>query len=377
MNTSNAKQIWVVKAGSSLLTKQGAGLNHQFINLWVKQILELRKRNIDCILVSSGAVAEGLNRMKIQSRPHELHMLQAAAAIGQMGLIQYYESQFQKHQLHTAQILLTHEDFSHRQRYLNARSTLKTLLELKVVPIVNENDSIAIDEIRFGDNDTLAALVANLVDANRLIILTDQNGLFSDDPRQNPNATLVTKDYAGNPDLIKLATKGKPGKLGRGGMLTKVKAAERAALSGTTTIIASGNQANILTSIADNNPDTGTWLLTDKEPLSARKQWLANQLQIKGKIIIDQGAKKVLTNKGSSLLAVGISTCSGKFSRGEAVLCVDENGHEIAQGLINYNNEETKLIAGKPSTEFEAILGYIDEPELIHRDNLVILSSES
>jgi len=371
-DTSNT-QTWVIKAGSSLLTNHGKGLDIPFISQWVEQVAKLRKENINCVLVSSGAVAEGLSRLGISSRPSAIHELQAAAAIGQMGLIQTYETQFQKHGIHTAQILLTHDDLSNRQRYLNARSTLKTLLEQGIVPIVNENDTVAIDEIRFGDNDTLAALVANLMEASHLVLLTDQNGMYTDDPRHSKDAKMITKTMANNPELRKMAGKGSAGKFGRGGMLTKVKAAERAALSGATTIIAGGNEPEILLRISKKQENTGTWLLADKEPIAARKQWLASHLQVKGKLTIDDGAKSALINQGKSLLPVGVIACDGQFKRGEAVLCVDDSGNSIAVGLINYSSSETSKILRTPSQNIEKILGYIDESELIHRDNLALV----
>jgi len=366
------KQTWIIKAGSSLITNHGKGLDTAFISHWVEQIVALRKQNIDCILVSSGAVAEGLKRLKIKKRPHETHELRAAAAVGQMGLIQQYEMQFQKHDLHTAQILLTHDDLSNRERYLNARSTLKTLLAKNVIPIVNENDTIAIDEIRLGDNDTLAALAANLLGADTLILLTDQNGLYTDDPTQNKSAKLITRAQAGDANLIKMASKGKAGDLGRGGMLTKVSAAKRAARSGTDTIIAAGKKENILLRIAAKEDNTGTWISAGQEPLAARKQWLAGHLQVKGELLLDAGAIKVLSKKGKSLLPVGVLKCKGHFLRGEAVICKDSNNRSIAIGLINYNSEETRKIIGKSSQEIEKILGYIDSAELIHRDNLAL-----
>lgn len=366
-------QTWIIKAGSSLITNHGQGLDQAFIHSWAEQVVELRKKNINCVLVSSGAIAEGLSRLNIDKRPNVLHELQAAAAVGQMGLIQSYESQFKKHNIHTAQILLTHEDLSNRQRYLNARNTIKTLINLGVIPIINENDSIAIDEIRFGDNDTLAALTANLIDANRLILLTDQNGLYSADPNQDQSAKLITKAHAGDPDLVKMASKGKPGEFGRGGMLTKVKAAERAAMSGTTTIIASGTTKNILLDIADNKENTGTWLMPDTEPLAARKQWLAGHMQVKGSVAIDDGAIKAITTKGKSLLPIGITQCNGEFQRGDLIRCMDSSGKHIAQGLVNYSSDETRLIIGKSSDKIEKTLGYIDDSEIIHRDNLVLL----
>ena len=367
-------QTWIVKAGSSLITNHGKGLDQQFIESWVEQVVVLKQLGIQCILVSSGAVAEGLARLGIEQRPSELHQLQAAAAVGQMGLIQRYENQFQKHKLHTAQILLTHDDLSNRQRYLNARSTLKTLLQRNVVPIVNENDTIAIDEIRFGDNDTLAALVANLMNADRLVLLTDQNGMYDSDPRQNRDAQLIETAKAGDPVLLQMAGKGSAGKFGRGGMYTKIKAAERAALSGTDTVIAGGKEQNILIRIANNERNTGTWIHTNNNPVTARKKWLASHLQVKGRLILDDGAKKVICNSGKSLLPIGIKHCEGHFQRGEAVLCLDVNQQEIAIGLINYNSEETRQIIGKPSSEIKSILGYVDEPELIHRDNLAVIA---
>ncbi len=371
---TSSLETWIIKAGSSLITNHGKGLDLDFIARWVEQVVILKQRGIQCILVSSGAVAEGLVRLGIETRPTALHELQAAAAVGQMGLIQRYENQFQQHGLHTAQILLTHDDLANRQRYLNARSTLKTLLAQNVVPIVNENDTIAIDEIRFGDNDTLAALVANLMDANRLILLTDQNGLYTSDPTKSPDAKLIESGKAGDTSLLEMAGKGAPGKFGRGGMYTKIKAAERAVLSGTATIIAAGKEPDILLRIANNEKNTGTWLTTDKSPITARKQWLAGHLQAKGKLVIDSGAEKVLTHQGKSLLAIGVRQCEGDFKRGEAVICTTESGQKVAVGLVNYSSDETRQIIGKPTTEIAKILGYIDEPELIHRDNLVIFS---
>jgi len=367
------KQTWIIKSGSSLITNHGQGLDTSFISHWVEQIVALRNKNIDCILVSSGAVAEGLKRLNIQKRPEAIHELQAAAAIGQMGLIQEYEMQFQKHNLHTAQILLTHDDLSNRERYLNARGTLKTLLANNVIPIVNENDTIVIDEIRVGDNDTLAALVANLMDADTLVLLTDQNGLYTEDPAQNKSAKLITEAHAGDPELIKMASKGKPGEVGRGGMLTKIRAAERAARSGTNTIIAAGKETNILLQIAKKATNTGTWVRASQEPMAARKQWLASHLQVKGYLTIDEGAKRVLNQNGKSLLPIGVLECEGDFLRGEAVMCRDKKNNTIAIGLINYNSDETRRIIGKSSQEIQATLNYINSPELIHRDNLALI----
>lgn len=371
--TNSQKTVWVIKAGSSLITNHGRGLDQDFISRWAEQVVALRKRNIQCVLVSSGAVAEGLSRLNILERPSALHDLQAAAAVGQMGLIQSYEAQFQKHNIHTAQILLTHDDLSDRQRYLNARSTIKSLLSLDVIPIINENDSIAIDEIRFGDNDTLAALTANLIDAEQLIILTDQNGMYSADPNKDKSATLIEEAHAGDPALLAMASSGSAGKFGRGGMQTKVLAAKRAAMSGTVTTIAGGSVENILLRIADKDRGTGTRLLPDIEPLAAKKQWLAGHLQVKGTLILDDGAKNALVNKGKSLLPIGVTQSHGNFKRGEAVICLDTGGHKIAQGLINYNSEETQLIIGEPSHHIEKKLNYVDDLELIHRDNLVLI----
>ena len=361
---------WVIKIGSALITENGRGLNHQAIQSWAEQIAKLREAGKEILLVSSGAVAEGMVRIGWTQRPRALHELQAAAALGQMGLIQHFESCFKKHSIHTAQILLTHEDLSNRQRYLNARSTLKTLLELGVIPIINENDTVATDEIRFGDNDTLGALVCNLVAADTLVLLTDQEGLFNKDPRYNDDATLISESNASNRDLLTMA--GESGVLGQGGMRTKITAAQRAARSGANTIIASGAKENILQKIA-RGENIGTLLSADNEPISARKQWLANQLKISGKLHLDAGASKVIQQSGVSLLAVGVSKVEGDFQRGEVVSCISSEGSEIARGLVNYDARESQKIKGKPSEKFESILGYVDDAELIHRDNLVLL----
>ncbi|MDH5727698.1 MAG: glutamate 5-kinase [Gammaproteobacteria bacterium] len=367
------KRRWVIKLGSSLITNHGQGLAHEAMAQWIEQIVGLREKNIQVVLVSSGAVAEGMTRLGWKQRPHAIHELQAAAAVGQMGLIKAYESVFQKHKTHTAQVLLTHDDLSNRSRYLNARSTLRTLLDLSIVPIVNENDTVATDEIRFGDNDTLAALVANLVEAERLILLTDQNGMYDDNPKLNPEAKLIREAKAGDPQLEIMAGRGSAGSLGRGGMLTKVQAAQRAARSGALTIIAAGLQENILLDIfAENKQQSGTWIYPAQQTQAARKQWLAGHLQLKGRLTLDAGAVNVLKNRGSSLLPVGVTEVSGQFERGEAVLCVDEHNNEIAYGLANYNATEAKKIIGRSSQEIESILGYVDEPELIHRDNLAM-----
>jgi glutamate 5-kinase len=322
------------------------------------------------VLVSSGAVAEGMMRLGWNVRPRALFEQQAAAAVGQMGLVEAYESCFQKHEIHTAQVLLTHDDLSNRQRYLNARSTLRSLLDLGVVPVVNENDTVVTDEIRFGDNDTLGALVANLVEADTLIILTDQEGLFDRDPRTHSDAQLVREASANDESLEQMV--GGMGSLGRGGMLTKLRAARLAARSGAATVITHGRTDDVLTRLHQGE-DMGTYLQPGQVPLLARKRWLAGHLQVRGKLVLDDGAVKVLRESGRSLLPVGVTAVDGQFNRGEAVICVDTLGHEIARGLVNYNAEETRKIMGHPSSEVESILGYVDEPELIHRDNLVLV----
>lgn len=362
---------WVVKVGSSLVTNDGRGLNHEIIASWVEQIALLRQSGAQVILVSSGAVAEGMKRLGWKSRPHEMHQLQAAAAVGQMGLVQAYESYFQRFGIHTAQVLLTHEDLSDRRRYLNARSTLRTLLDLGVVPVINENDTVAVDEIRFGDNDTLAALVGNLVEAELLVLLTDQIGMYESDPRQNPDAVFISERQAGDPDLVRMASGGGVGSLGRGGMVTKVRAAERAARSGTATVIAPGREAGILQKIATGE-SVGTLLTPGRQVLAARKQWLADHLQLRGRLVLDDGAVRVLREAGRSLLAVGVTDVVGDFGRGEVVACVAADGTEIARGLVNYSAVESRKIKGQPSERIESLLGYIDESELIHRDNLVL-----
>ncbi len=362
---------WVVKIGSSLITSDGQGLNLPAIRKWMNEFAKLRQRGYELILVSSGAVAEGMARLGWQQRPHTLHELQAAAAIGQMGLIQAYEQYLQQHDLHRAQVLLTHEDLRDRQRYINARSTLTTLLQLGVIPVVNENDTVATDEIRFGDNDNLAALVANLISADQLIILTDQAGIFNKNPSLYSDAELI-KTCSTNDKILDIVAGPSHHALGRGGMLTKVSAARRAERSGTSTIILSGKQENPLLSIADNQY-VGTTILPAIEPLNARKQWIANQLQVVGKLYLDAGASRVLRSGGASLLPIGVVSVQGTFKRGDLVACLDEQHQEIARGLINYNAEETNKILGKSSGEIEEILGYVDEPELINRDNLAVL----
>ncbi|HEY9148484.1 MAG TPA: glutamate 5-kinase [Gammaproteobacteria bacterium] len=365
-----ASKRWVVKIGSALLTNEGRGLNQQGIAIWVEQMAALRQRGIEVVLVSSGAVAEGMSRLGWRKRPNALHEQQAAAAVGQMGLVQAYESSFQRFGLHTAQVLLTHDDLSNRHRYLNARSALRTLLGFGVIPVVNENDTVVTDEIRFGDNDTLGALVANLIEAELLVILTDQEGLCDKDPRQHADARLIHETPANAPELEVMAS-GRGGELGRGGMLTKVRAARLAARSGTATVIAAGRQENILTRVADAE-QVGTLFIPDNEPLLARKQWLAGHLQVRGRLLLDAGAVRVLRESGKSLLPVGVREVYGEFQRGEMVACTDEQGNEVARGLVNYSSDEARKIQGQPSKRIEELLGYVDEPELIHRDNLVL-----
>lgn len=362
---------WVVKIGSAVLTADGQGLDKQVLTAWVQQMTEWVDAGNELILVSSGAVAEGMSRMNWSRRPQSLHGLQAAAAIGQMGLIQAWESCFQKYGRHTAQVLVTHDDLSDRKRYLNARSTLRTLIELGVVPVVNENDAVANEELRFGDNDTLAALVANLVEADTLVLLTDQSGLYDADPRMHANAKLITEAQADDPALDAVAGDS-AGDLGRGGMVTKLRAARTAARSGTRTIIAPGNEANILSRIMAGEK-VGTLLRPGQTPHAARKRWLAGQLQARGRLVIDAGAARMLTESGKSLLAVGVKSLNGDFRRGEVVELLDENNKKIARGLVNYNSVDCVKIIGKPSDQIKAVLGYIDEDELIHRDNLVLL----
>ncbi|TCO80284.1 glutamate 5-kinase [Plasticicumulans lactativorans] len=362
---------WVVKIGSAMITDGGRGLDAQAIGAWVEQVAELHAQGRELILVSSGAVAEGMRRLGWARRPDTLHELQAAAAVGQMGLVQAWEAAFQRHGIRTAQILLTHEDVVDRQRYLNARGTLRTLTGLRVIPVVNENDTVAFEEIRFGDNDTLGALVANLVEAELYVILTDQKGMYDRDPRQDPAATLIDEARAGDPALERMAGGG-AGTLGRGGMLTKVRAAAKAARSGTSTLMAWGREPDVLRRIALGET-IGTLLRPAQGPVAARKQWLAVQLQVRGRVFIDAGAARVLRESGRSLLPVGVTRVEGDFVRGELVACVGPDGAEIARGLVNYDAAAAARILGKSSAAIEAALGYVDEPELIHRDNLVLV----
>ena len=368
---SNAKRL-VIKVGSALLTNDGAGIDRQAIDAWVEQIAKLLSAGKEVVLVSSGAVAEGLVRLGIDTRPESIHMLQSAAAVGQMGLIQTYETSFRRFHRQTAQILLDHDDMANRERYLNARSVIQTLMELKVVPIVNENDTVVTDEIRFGDNDRLAALVANLIDADALVILTDKDGMFDANPDENKNAQLITQALASDSSLDALAGSSN-GALGRGGMQTKLEAARLASRSGCNTVIAGGRNQDILTRICEGE-NLGTLLQAGQTPIAARKQWLAGQLQVKGRLVLDDGAAKVLRQQGRSLLAVGVTQVSGEFTRGELVSCEDSSGQEVARGLVNYNADETRLIQGKSTEEIATILGYCDDDELIHRDNMVVSS---
>ncbi len=367
---SGARRL-VVKVGSSLVTADGRGLDHQALSGWARQIAALMQEGRQVVLVSSGAIAEGMQRLGLSRRPKAVNELQAAAAVGQMGLVEAYERIFAVHGLHTAQILLTHDDMAHRTRYLNARTTLKTLLDLHVLPIVNENDTVAIDEIRLGDNDTLGALVTNLIEADCLIILTDQQGLYSADPRRDPDARLITHGHAGDADLERMAG-GAGSSVGTGGMLTKVFAAKRAARSGAHTVIASGRVDNVLLRLAGGEM-IGTQLSAVSPPLAARKKWLADHLQVRGRLRIDAGAVRALREEGKSLLPVGVHEVAGEFERGEVVACLDSAGAEIARGLVNYDAAEIRRIAGHPSARIESILGYVDEAELIHRDNMVLL----
>lgn len=360
----------VVKIGSALLADAGKGININAIENWVKQLAGARQRGIEIVLVTSGSVAVGMQRMDKKTRPHALNELQALAAIGQMGLIQTYESAFQAHGLHTAQVLLTHDDLADRKRHLNARSTIRSLIDLGVIPIINENDTVATEEIRFGDNDTLAAQVANLVEADLLVILTDQDGLFDRDPTKHENATLVSEGKAGDPALLEMA--GGSGSVGRGGMRTKLIAAAQAARSGTATIIAHGARADVLQEILEAKP-IGTYLKAAQGRIAARKQWLASQARVQGRIYLDAGAVSALQGLGKSLLPVGVKGIEGNFSRGEVVACFDDRQREVARGLVNYSAEEAGKIVGQSSDQIEAILGYVDEPELIHRDNMVLL----
>ncbi|WP_018077392.1 glutamate 5-kinase [Thiobacillus denitrificans] len=366
----HARRI-VVKVGSSLVTAEGRGLDHAALSRWAGQIAALTAQGKEVVLVSSGAIAEGIARLGWKKRPKAVNELQAAAAVGQMGLVQAYESIFRTYDLHAAQVLLTHEDLADRARYLNARSTLRTLLGLRVVPIINENDTVATDEIRLGDNDTLGALVTNLIEADCLVILTDQTGLYTADPRRDPQATLVMEAHAGDPELERMAG-GAGSSVGTGGMLTKILAARRAARSGAHTVICCGREDQVLLRLAAGEA-IGSQLIARQAPLAARRQWLADHLQLRGGVVLDDGAVRALREEGKSLLPVGVRGVTGEFGRGDVVAVVDTDGREVARGLANYSASEARRIAGKPSRAIEAELGYMDEPELIHRDNLVVL----
>lgn len=361
---------WVVKIGSALLTNDGSCLDESAIAGWVDQMAALHREGVEVVLVSSGSVAAGMNRLGMKTRPRELHQLQAAAAVGQMGLVQTYETAFQRHGMHTAQVLLTHDDLSNRKRYLNARSALRALVDWGVVPVINENDTVVTDEFRFGDNDTLGALVANLVVADALIILTDQQGLFDADPRRNPGAQLVQEARAEDPSLDAMAAGG-AGALGRGGMATKVRAARLAARSGAATVIVGGREPGVLQRLRAGEM-LGSLLTPDRSPQAARKQWLAGHLQARGVLVLDAGAVRVLRESGRSLLSVGVREVSGDFSRGEMVLCVDEQGRVVARGLANYGVSDARKLIGQSSHRIEELLGYRAEEELVHRDNLVL-----
>ncbi|MEK9950809.1 MAG: glutamate 5-kinase [Curvibacter sp.] len=367
----SARRI-VVKVGSSLVTNEGRGLDERAIEEWSRQIAALVRDGREVIMVSSGAIAEGMKRLGWTTRPKEIHELQAAAAVGQMGLAQMYETRLKAHGLGSAQVLLTHADLADRERYLNARSTLLTLLQLGVVPVINENDTVVNDEIKFGDNDTLGALVANLVEADALIILTDQKGLYTADPRKDPAAQFVHEAQAGDPALEAMAG-GAGSSLGKGGMITKILAAKRAAGSGASTVIAWGREPDALVRLSQGEA-IGTLLVAQTAKTQARKQWMADHLQLRGAVVVDAGAVAKLRDEGKSLLPIGMTAVEGEFSRGEVIAVRDERGLEIARGLANYASAEARLLCRKPSGEFERLLGYTGEPEMVHRDNLVLMS---
>jgi glutamate 5-kinase len=366
----NAKRL-IIKVGSSLVTNDGKGLDRVAIEKWAAQIAQLRQMGKEVVLVSSGAIAEGRQRLGFEKRPTGIHELQACAAVGQMGLAQIYETSFRTHGLGTAQILLTHADLADRERYLNARSTLVTLLGFGIVPVINENDTVVTDEIKFGDNDTLGALVANLIEADALIILTDQKGLYTADPRKDPNAQFVHEARAGDPALEAMAG-GAGSSLGSGGMLTKILAAKRGASSGTHTVIAWGREDNVLVRLAQGEA-IGTQLVSQMAPLAARKQWMADHLQTAGQIVLDAGAVQKLTTEGKSLLPIGVLEVKGEFGRGAVITCFNQSGVAIARGLSNYTSSDARRIKRHASSEILGILGFVVEPELIHRDNLVLL----
>ncbi|WP_066568856.1 glutamate 5-kinase [Snodgrassella sp. CFCC 13594] len=363
----------VIKVGSSLVTNGGHGIDADALTNWAQQIAELKTHGIDVVFVSSGAIAEGVKRLGWHARPKALNELQAAAAVGQMGLAQAYETAFQPLNIQTAQILLTHEDLSHRTRYLNARSTIRTLLEKGVVPIINENDTVTIDEIKLGDNDTLGALVTNLIEADALIILTDQQGLFDSDPRTNPHAKLINAIAANHPELESMAG-GAGSSVGTGGMYTKILAAKRAAFSGAATYIASGKTDKVLLRLMHGEP-VGTLLTPDENRLNARKQWMVGQIQLSGSLMVDEGAVQALFKRHSSLLPIGCVAVDGHFDRGALVAVRNVDGVEVARGLVNYSSREVQKLLRQPSHQIEHLLGYVAEDELIHRDNMVLRRS--
>ena len=360
----------VVKVGSSLVTNEGRGLDEEAIGDWCGQLAELAREGREVIMVSSGAIAEGMKRLGWTIRPHQVHELQAAAAVGQMGLAQVYETKLREHGMGSAQVLLTHADLADRERYLNARSTLLTLLRLRVVPVVNENDTVVNDEIKFGDNDTLGALVANLVEADALIILTDQKGLYSADPRRDALATFVSEARAGDP-LLEVMAGGAGSTIGRGGMITKILAAKRAAGSGASTVIAWGREPRALLRIARGEA-LGTLLLASTQKTQARKQWISDHLQLRGAVTVDPGAVAKVRDEDKSLLPIGMTAVEGDFSRGDVIAVRDPRGTEIARGLANYSSAEARLLCGRPSGEIERLLGYVAEHEMVHRTNLVV-----
>ncbi len=368
-SVASARRI-VVKVGSSLVTNEGRGVDAEAIGNWSRQLAALAQGGREVVMVSSGAIAEGMKRLGWATRPTQLHELQAAAAVGQMGLVQMYETQLRTHGMASAQVLLTHADLADRERYLNARSTLLTLLQLKVIPVINENDTVVNDEIKFGDNDTLGALVANLVDADALIILTDQRGLYSADPRRDPDARFIDRAMAGDPELERMAG-GVGSSIGRGGMITKILAAKRAAGSGASTVIAWGRERDVLIRLAAGE-SIGTHLEARTPKLAARKQWMADHLQMRGSVSVDEGAVVKLREEGKSLLPIGVVEVTGEFVRGDVIAVRSPAGVEVARGLANYSAAEARLIARKPSSQIEGLLGYANEPELIHRDNLVL-----
>jgi glutamate 5-kinase len=364
----------VVKVGSSLVTNEGRGVDAEAIGNWCRQLAALAAQGRELVMVSSGAIAEGMLRLGWSTRPKELHEQQAAAAVGQMGLVQMYETKLREHGMRSAQVLLTHADLADRERYLNARSTLLTLLGLQVIPVINENDTVVNEEINFGDNDTLGALVANLVEADALVILTDQRGLYSADPRKDPQARFIDEAEAGDPALEQMAG-GAGSSIGRGGMITKVLAAKRAAGSGASTVIAWGREPDVLLRLASGER-IGSTLIARTAKLAARKQWMVDHLQLRGAVVVDDGAVQKLRDEGKSLLPIGVIEVSGDFQRGDVIAVRGAFGKELARGLANYSSTETRLIARKPSTQIEAALGYVNEPELIHRTNLVLSQAE-